>query len=276
MRLRFTKMHGLGNDFVVIDGISQKVRLSADKVRALADRNFGIGCDQVLLVEVPNSPDVDFCYRIFNADGSEVENCGNGARCFARFVRDRRLTGKNVIRVQTASGVMVLTVDEQDNVSVDMGVPILTPAEIPFNADNRAVVYPLSVGDHDISVSAVSMGNPHAVYVVDDVSSAPVASLGPLIESHPRFPRRVNAGFMQVLNAGAIKLRVYERGAGETLACGTGACAAVVAGRLRGILDEQVEVELPGGKLHIQWAGEGQPVIMTGPATSVFHGQVKI
>ena len=276
MRLRFTKMHGLGNDFVVIDGISQKIRLSADKVRALADRNFGIGCDQVLLVEVPNSPDVDFCYRIFNADGSEVENCGNGARCFARFVRDRRLTGKNVIRVQTASGVMVLTVDEHDNVSVDMGVPVLTPAEIPFSAENRAVVYPLTVGNHDISVSAVSMGNPHAVYVVDDVNSAPVASLGPLIESHPRFPRRVNAGFMQVLNAGAIKLRVYERGAGETLACGTGACAAVVAGRLRGILGEQVEVELPGGKLHIQWAGEGQPVIMTGPATSVFHGQVKI
>jgi diaminopimelate epimerase len=269
-------MHGLGNDFVVIDGISQKIRLSADKVRALADRNFGIGCDQLLLVEVPTSPDVDFCYRIFNADGTEVENCGNGARCFARFVRDRRLTGKNVIRVQTASGVMVLTVDENDNVSVDMGVPVLEPAEIPFTADNRAVVYPLTVGDHDISVSAVSMGNPHAVYVVDDVDSAPVESLGPQIESHPRFPRRVNAGFMQVINSGAIKLRVYERGAGETLACGTGACAAVVAGRLRGILDDNVDVELPGGHLNIQWAGEGQPVIMTGPATSVFHGQVKI
>ncbi|BFM19200.1 diaminopimelate epimerase [Gilvimarinus japonicus] len=276
MRLRFTKMHGLGNDFVVIDGISQKIRLSADKVRALADRNFGIGCDQLLLVEVPTSPDVDFCYRIFNADGTEVENCGNGARCFARFVRDRRLTGKNVIRVQTASGVMVLTVDENDNVSVDMGVPVLEPAEIPFTADNRAVVYPLTVGDHDISVSAVSMGNPHAVYVVDDVDSAPVESLGPQIESHPRFPRRVNAGFMQVINSGAIKLRVYERGAGETLACGTGACAAVVAGRLRGILDDNVDVELPGGHLNIQWAGEGQPVIMIGPATSVFHGQVKI
>ena len=276
MRLRFTKMHGLGNDFVVIDGISQKIRLSADKVRALADRNFGIGCDQLLLVEVPTSPDVDFCYRIFNADGTEVENCGNGARCFARFVRDRRLTGKNVIRVQTASGVMVLTVDENDNVSVDMGVPVLEPAEIPFTADNRAVVYPLTVGDHDISVSAVSMGNPHAVYVVDDVDSAPVESLGPQIESHPRFPRRVNVGFMQVINSGAIKLRVYERGAGETLACGTGACAAVVAGRLRGILDDNVDVELPGGHLNIQWAGEGQPVIMTGPATSVFHGQVKI
>ncbi|WP_049722853.1 diaminopimelate epimerase [Gilvimarinus polysaccharolyticus] len=276
MRLRFTKMHGLGNDFVVIDGISQKVRLSTDKVRALADRNFGIGCDQLLLVEVPSSPDVDFCYRIFNADGTEVENCGNGARCFARFVRDRHLTGKNVIRVQTASGIMVLSVDGDDNVSVDMGVPVLEPADIPFVADNRAVVYPLTVGDHEISVSAVSMGNPHAVYVVDDVDTAPVASFGPLIESHPRFPRRVNAGFMQILNSNAIKLRVYERGAGETLACGTGACAAVVAGQLRGILDEQVDVELPGGHLTIQWAGEGQPVLMTGPATNVFHGQVKI
>lgn len=276
MRLRFSKMHGLGNDFVVIDGISQKVRLSADKIRTLADRHFGVGCDQVLLVEVPTSPEVDFCYRIFNADGSEVENCGNGARCFARFVRERRLTGKSAITVQTASGTMVLRVDEHDNVSVDMGVPVLEPTEIPFSATNRAVVYPLSLSDHDISVSVVSMGNPHAVYVVDDVNSAPVDSLGPQIESHPRFSRRVNAGFMQVVSPDAIKLRVYERGAGETLACGTGACAAVVAGRLRGLLNQSVEVELPGGHLNIQWAGDGQPVIMTGPATHVFHGQVNL
>jgi diaminopimelate epimerase len=269
-------MHGLGNDFVVIDGISQKVRLSADKIRALADRHFGVGCDQVLLVEVPTSPEVDFNYRIFNADGSEVENCGNGARCFARFVRERRLTGKSTITVQTAAGIMVLRLDEHDNVSVDMGVPVLEPADIPFSADKRAVVYPLSVGEHDLSVSAVSMGNPHAVYVVDDVNSAPVASLGPAIESHPRFSRRVNVGFMQVLSPSAIKLRVYERGAGETLACGTGACAAVVAGQLRGLLKPSVDVELPGGHLNIQWAGEGQPVIMTGPATHVFHGQVNL
>lgn len=277
MRLRFTKMHGLGNDFVVIDGISQKVKLTPEKVRKLADRHFGVGCDQVLLVEVPDSPDVDFCYRIFNADGNEVENCGNGARCFARFVRDRRLTGKNEIRVQTASGQMVLKVQEDDQISVDMGIPRLAPADIPFLADAEAPDYPLELSNGDvITIGAVSMGNPHAVTLVSDVDTAPVNTQGPLIESHPRFPERVNAGFMQVCSRSEIRLRVYERGVGETLACGTGACAAVVSGIVRGLLDGRVTVHLPGGDLDIQWAGKGQAVIMTGPATNVFHGQVKL
>lgn len=277
MRLRFTKMHGLGNDFVVIDGISQKVKLTPDKVRKLADRNFGIGCDQVLLVEVPNSPDVDFCYRIYNADGSEVENCGNGARCFARFVRDRRLTGKSEIRVQTANGRMLLKVQNDDQVTVDMGVPRLEPAQIPFEADAQAAEYPLQLADgSQLIIGAVSMGNPHAVTLVDDVDTAPVEQQGPEVESHPRFPERVNAGFMQVCSRSEVRLRVFERGVGETLACGTGACAAVVSGILRGLLDSRVTVHLPGGDLDIQWAGPGQPVIMTGPAANVFHGQVKI
>lgn len=276
MRLRFSKMHGLGNDFIVIDGVSQKVRLGADKIRQLADRNFGIGCDQILLVEAPENPDVDFRYRIFNADGSEVENCGNGARCFALFVRDRKLTGKRTIKVETAGGLITLTVNQHDQVEVNMGVPRLTPAEIPFIAEQQLSCYAVDVADQSIDMSVISMGNPHAVILVDDVNTAPVAQLGPLIESHPRFPARVNVGFMQVLSKSALALRVYERGVGETLACGTGACAAVVAGRLRNLLDEHIEVFLPGGKLQISWQGAGYPVMMTGSATTVFHGQVKI
>lgn len=276
MRLRFSKMHGLGNDFVVIDGVSQKVRLTSDKIRQLSDRHFGIGCDQLLLVEAPDSPDVDFRYRIFNGDGSEVENCGNGARCFAVFVRDRQLTGKSLIRVQTAGGIMELQVTDQEDVVVNMGVPQLAPAAIPFVADHQAVTYPLDVNGQVLDISAVSMGNPHAVTLVEDVASAPVAELGPLIEYHPRFPQRVNAGFMQIVSADEINLRVYERSAGETLACGTGACAAVVAGRLRGLLNDKVKVNLPGGSLSIRWGGPGEAVIMTGPAVTVFHGQVKI
>ncbi len=276
MRLRFSKMHGLGNDFVVIDGVSQKVRLTPEKIRQLSDRHFGIGCDQLLLVEAPDNPDVDFRYRIFNSDGGEVENCGNGARCFAVFVRDRQLTGKKIIRVETAGGTIELTVTDTEDVIVNMGVPRTAPAAIPFQADQESITYPLEVAGHTIEISAVSMGNPHAVMLVDDVASAPVAELGPLVEHHPRFPQRVNAGFMQRVSADEIRLRVYERGAGETLACGTGACAAVVAGRLRGLLDNNVKVRLPGGSLHIRWDGPGQPVIMTGPAVTVFHGQVKI
>lgn len=276
MRLRFSKMHGLGNDFVVIDGVSQSVRLTPEKIRYLADRNFGVGCDQVLLVETPQRPDVDFRYRIFNCDGSEVENCGNGARCFAVFVRERKLTGKNIIKVETAGGLIELRVQQDEQVSVDMGVPRLEPAEIPFVADERARTYPLEVAGQTYEISAVSMGNPHAVLVVDNVKTAPVEELGPLIENHARFPARVNAGFLQVVSRNEINLRVFERGAGETLACGTGACGAVVAGRLRGLLDEKVKVNLPGGSLSIQWAGEGHPVIMTGPAVTVFHGQIKI
>lgn len=276
MRLRFTKMHGLGNDFVMIDAISQRVRLTPDKVRKLADRRFGIGCDQVLIVEEPDSPEVDFRYRIYNADGSEVENCGNGARCFANFVRERKLTGKKTIRVQTAGGPLVLKVGQDDQVQVDMGAPILEPARIPFNAGQQAISYPLSLNGQTVELSAVSMGNPHGVLLVDDVASAPVAELGPQLERHPDFPNKANIGFMQVLSRTEINLRVYERGAGETLACGTGACAAVVAGRLRNLLDSGVKVNLPGGSLTIEWDGQSGPVLMSGPTSQVFHGQVKL
>lgn len=276
MRLRFSKMHGLGNDFVVIDGISQSVRLTPEKIRQLSDRNFGIGCDQLLLVEHPENPDVDFRYRIFNCDGSEVENCGNGARCFAVFVRERRLTGKRKIKVETAGGLIELHVTDKGEVMVDMGIPRLIPQEIPFVADAKSATYVLDVDGQEFEISSVSMGNPHAVILVDNVNTAPVETLGPRVEHHTRFPQRVNVGFMQKISANEIDLRVFERSAGETLACGTGACAAVVAGRLRNLLNENVKVNLRGGSLHITWAGEGFPVIMTGPATTVFHGQVNI
>ncbi len=277
MRLRFTKMHGIGNDFVVIDGISQKVRLNNDSIRFIADRKFGVGCDQILLVEPPSQDDVDFRYRIFNADGSEVENCGNGARCFARFVRDARLTGKRIIRVETQGGIMTLEANNtNDDVTVNMGPPTLTPSDIPFTASAEAVTYPIEVGNQTLSIAAISMGNPHAVTIVNDINTAPILEQGAIIETHPLFPNRVNAGFMQIISRSEINLRVYERGAGETLACGTGACAAVVAGRLQELLNESVTVNLPGGKLHIHWAGNGHPVMMTGPATQVFHGQIRI
>jgi diaminopimelate epimerase len=283
MRLKFTKMHGLGNDFVVIDAISQNVHLTPEKVRQIADRHFGVGCDQVLLVETPENPDVDFRYRIFNSDGGEVENCGNGARCFAVFVRERKLTNKSIIKVETAGGDIELRVQTDEQVSVNMGVPRLVPAEIPFaapissNKETQTLVYPLKVDGQLYEISAVSMGNPHAVLIVDDVKTAPVAELGPLIEHHVQFPARVNVGFMQLVSKKEINLRVFERGSGETLACGTGACAAVVAGRLRGFLiDDIIKVNLPGGSLQIQWSGENHPVMMTGPATSVFHGQLRL
>ena len=276
MRLRFSKMHGLGNDFMVIDGVSQKVRLSPEKIRQLADRHFGIGFDQLLVVEAPESPEVDCRYRIFNSDGGEVENCGNGARCFAVFVRDRKLTGKNLITVETAGGMMTLQITENGEVCVNMGVPRLVPAEIPFDAEAQSVTYSLAVDGTTLEISAVSMGNPHAVTLVDDVATAPVEKLGPLVERHTRFPQRVNAGFMQVVSSDEINLRVFERGVGETIACGTGACADVVAGNLRGLIGNNVKVNLPGGSLRISWAGPGEPVMMTGPATTVFHGQVKI
>jgi len=276
VKIRFTKMHGLGNDFVVIDAIGQRIDLSADHVRRLADRRFGVGCDQVLLVEVPHNPDVDFRYRIFNADGSEVENCGNGARCFAKFVIDRKLTGKRTIVVETASGIMTLRLRDDGSVTVDMGEPCLTPESLPFTASEQASSYPLQLSDRQLEIGAVSMGNPHAITVVDNVDTAPVEAWGPEIESHADFPQRVNAGFMQVVSRQEINLRVYERGAGETLACGTGACAAVVAGRLRNLLDSKVKVNLPGGSLTIEWVGPGEHLLMTGPAANVFHGQVKI
>ena len=276
MKLRFSKMHGLGNDFVVIDAIRQRVDLTPDQVRFLADRHFGVGCDQLLVVERAQQPGVDFRYRIFNADGGEVEQCGNGARCFVRFVRDQGLTDKREIRVETKSGVITLTAADDINVTVNMGVPVFEPARIPFQSDSDAFVQTLDVAGSAVPITAVSMGNPHAVQVVADVDRAPVAQQGPLIESHPRFPARVNAGFMQVVDAHHIRLRVYERGAGETLACGTGACAAVVAGIVRNLLESPVRVSTRGGELNIAWAGEGQPVLMTGPAVTVFEADIHL
>jgi diaminopimelate epimerase len=276
MRLKFTKMQGLGNDFVVLDLVSQRCNLRTRHIRKLADRRLGVGCDQVLVVEPPEDPDVDFRYRIFNADGREVEQCGNGARCVARFVRDRRLTHRNHIRVETTGGQMQLRVHKDKQVEVDMGPPRLEPPDIPFAAPTRATAYPLEVGGRNVEIAALSLGNPHAVMLVEDVDHAPVAELGPLIESHERFPQQVNAGFLQVVSRNEIRVRVYERGVGETRACGSGACAAMVAGRLQDLLDEQVTVHLTGGDLEITWAGESHPVMMTGPATRVFEGSIQI
>lgn len=276
MKLKFTKMHGIGNDFVVIDAYSHSVSLNSTQIRQIADRHFGVGCDQLLLVERPTLPDVDFRYRIFNADGGEVEQCGNGARCFVRFVHDKGLTQKHAIRVETASGIISPKLEENGLVTVNMGAPHFALADIPFIADTLASTYVLDVADTAIEISALSMGNPHAVQLVDNVDTAPVAALGPLIESHPRFPQRVNAGFMQIVDAHQIRLRVFERGSGETLACGTGACAAVVAGIRSGHLQSPVKVSTRGGELNINWAGGENPVLMTGPAETVFEGEIEI
>lgn len=276
MKIRFTKMQGLGNDFVVLDAVRNNFVPTAAQARFLADRHFGVGCDQILVVEKPGRDDVDFGYRIFNADGGEVEQCGNGARCFARFVSEQGLSAKREIRVETRSGIITPRLETNGDVTVDMGAPRFAPADIPFQSDSDAMVQPLQVGGHRVDISVVSMGNPHAVQVVDDVDAAPVAGDGPLIESHPRFSLRVNAGFMQIVDRHAIRLRVYERGGGETLACGTGACAAVVTGIRRALLDSPVRVATRGGDLSIAWAGPGQPVMMTGPAVSVFSGEIEI
>jgi len=276
MKLAFTKMQGTGNDFVVLDAISQKVDLTPSQIRRLADRHFGVGCDQVLLVERPTVKGADFAYRIFNADGGEVEQCGNGARCFAVFVRDRGLTDKTEIAVQTLAGMIHPRLEADGRVTVNMGVPRFEPADIPFDAPRRANDYDLDVDGELVKVRVVSMGNPHAVQLVRDVERAPVAVQGPLIESHPRFPKRVNAGYLQIVDRRHVRVRVYERGAGETLACGTGACAAVVSGRVHGDLDETVEVSVHGGELTIRWAGEGEPVWMTGEANSVFEGTIDL
>ncbi len=271
MRLKFTKMHGLGNDFMVIDGVTQSVELNARDIEHWSDRHFGIGFDQLLLVEPPTRPDRDFRYRIFNADGSEVENCGNGARCFARFVLDQNLINRRNIRVETAGGDLELNVQEDGQVTVDMGRPRLRPEKIPFQAAERAILYPLNVADKTLQISAINIGNPHCVLRVDDVLTADVDTLGPAIESHPAFPQRVNAGFMQIIDRKNIRLRVFERGVGETLACGTGACAAVVAGIVNDWLDHTVSVTLPGGVLTIHWSGQGN-ILMTGPVSRVFEG----
>ena len=276
MLIKFTKMHGLGNDFMVVDMISQHAHLRPEQIRKLADRHFGIGFDQLLLVEPPGRPDVDFRYRIFNADGSEVEQCGNGARCFARYVIDNKLTPKSTVRVETKTGIIELTANPDGRVLVDMGEPRLQPAGIPFIAGQMAEEYSVEVNGEQVVISAVSMGNPHCVLLTDDIKTAPVESLGPLLESHERFPERVNVGFMEIIHRRFVHLRVFERGVGETMACGTGACAAVVAGQLRGLLDPKVEVKLPGGNLQIEWLGKGHSVMMEGPATKVFDGQVRV
>lgn len=276
MKLRFTKMQGAGNDFVVIDATRAPIPLSHAQIQHIANRYFGVGCDQLLMVESTTTPGVDFRYRIFNADGGEVEQCGNGARCFVRFVVEKGLTGKHEINVETASGVITLKLQEDGQVTVNMGAPRFAPAQIPFEAEQQATSYELPLVSETITVSAVSMGNPHAVMLVDNVHTAEVAALGPQIESHPQFPQRVNAGFMQVLNEHEINLRVYERGSGETLACGTGACAAAVSGIQLGTLQSPVKVHTRGGILTIQWAGGESPVLMTGPAKIVFDGEIEI
>ncbi len=275
-KLAFSKMHGLGNDFVMIDAVRQDIRLSADQVRWLADRHFGVGCDQLLVVEPAQAAGVDFRYRIFNADGGEVEQCGNGARCFARFVFEQGLSDKREIRVETQKGIITPRLEDDGNVTVDMGVPVLKPADVPFVSDSDAWVQPLDVAGTTVAITAVSMGNPHAVQVVADVDTAPVAEQGPQIAHHPRFPARVNAGFLQVVDEHNVRLRVFERGAGETLACGTGACAAVVAGILRGLVASPVRVATRGGELTIAWSGVGTPVMMTGPAVTVFTGELTL
>ncbi len=274
MHFHFSKMHGLGNDFMVVDCITQNVFFSQELIRRLADRHTGVGFDQLLVVEAPYDPETDFHYRIFNADGSEVEQCGNGARCFARFVRMKGLTNKYNISVSTKKGKMILSVEDDDEVTVNMGVPEFEPNKIPFKAKQQEKTYIMRAGDNTLFCGAVSMGNPHVVTVVDDVDTADVDTLGPLLESHERFPERVNAGFMQVVDRNHIRLRVYERGAGETQACGSGACGAVAVGILQGLLDENVKVSLPGGELDISWQGPGKPLFMTGPTTHVFDGQL--
>lgn len=283
MKIKFTKMHGAGNDFVVVDAIHQDIALTPAQWKFIADRRFGIGADQMLVVEKTDSEGIDFRYRIYNADGGEVEQCGNGARAFARFVSDKGLTAKRVIRVETMSGVIEPTLEDDGRVTVDMGAPVFAPEQVPFDpsglnskTEGDDALWPLDIDGKTSWISVVSMGNPHAVQIVADTEAAPVLTDGPLIERHPRFPKRVNAGFMQVVDRHNVNLRVFERGVGETLACGTGACAAVVAGIRRGLLDTPVAVQTHGGELVISWAGPGKPVMMTGPAVSVFEGEIEI
>ena len=279
MRLPFTKMHGLGNDFMVLDLISHPVSLSSEQIRQLADRQFGVGFDQLLLVEAPTQPDVDFNYRIFNCDGGEVEHCGNGARCFARFVLDKGLTARKEIRVRTRRGIIVLHVGEDDLVTVDMGTPDFTPASLPLRAqqaDSYTRDLTLDGSLQQVRFFAVSVGNPHAVILVDDIETAPVQTVGPALGTHPDFPQGVNVGFMQIVDRSNIRLRVFERGAGETRACGTGACAAVVCAHAAGLVGQEVTAHLRGGDLNIHWEGKGSPIIMRGPATSVFEGVIEV
>lgn len=275
MKLKFTKMQGLGNDFIVIDGINQSPSLDSEQLQLLADRHFGVGCDQILLIETAKG-DADFRYRIFNADGGEVEQCGNGARCFVRYVHDRGMTKKREIRVETLGGLIIPRLEANGEITVNMGTPKFEPQEVPFIAGKHAPTYPLDIDHRQVEISAVSMGNPHAIQLVADVNRAPVLAEGMLIERHPRFPQRVNAGYMQVMDRSHIRLRVYERGAGETLACGTGACAAVVTGINLGLLESMVKVSFRGGDLIVRWEGGTEPVWMTGPAVTVFDGEIDL
>ena len=276
MKVRFTKMHGAGNDFVVIDNLRQNLQLSSAQIRRLANRQRGIGCDQVLIVAPPDSPDADFRYHIFNADGSEAGQCGNGARCFARFVKEQRLSGKSQLSVQTPNGLMQLKTSPDGRISAEMGTPIFSPNAVPFTAEQEQLEYTVTVLGESVRLGVLSMGNPHAVVTVEDIHKAPVASLGAAIEKHPQFTNRVNVGFMQVVSKDEIKLRVFERGAGETLACGTGACAAVVYGIRKSLLNNAVTVHLPGGKLSVVWEGDDTAAWLSGPTASVFEGTINL
>jgi len=276
MLIKFTKMHGLGNDFVVIDGVRQHINLTTNAIKKLADRNLGIGCDQVLLIEPPRDKNIDFNYRIFNCDGSEVEQCGNGARCMGRYIADQQLSGKKTVLLQTKNRIMEVTTKPKNLVTANMGTPIFTPEEIPFISQQQDKLYSIEAGSQSFEIAALSVGNPHAVIQVENVETAAVAELGPMIQTHDQFPESVNVGFMQIIDRHNIKLRVYERGVGETQACGSGACAAAVAAIKQDLVESKVNLQLLGGKLSIEWPGEDQPILMTGPAETVFHGKIKL
>jgi diaminopimelate epimerase len=276
MLMKFTKMHGLSNDFVVIDGVRQHINLTTNAIKHIADRNLGIGCDQILLIEPPSDKTVDFNYRIFNCDGSEVDQCGNGARCMGRFIADQQLSGEKTILLQTKNRTMEVSATSKNQVTVNMGPPIFTPDDIPFKVVQQEKLYPLKVGTHNLNIAALSLGNPHAVIQVDDTDTALVNDIGPLVQEHSQFPESVNVGFMQIIDRQNIRLRVYERGVGETQACGSGACAAAVAAIQQNLVDTKVKLELLGGSLSVEWQGETTPILMTGPAETVFHGKIKL
>ena len=276
MLIKFTKMHGLGNDFVVIDGVRQHINLTTKAIKKLADRHLGIGCDQLLLIEPPSDKKIDFNYRIFNSDGSEVEQCGNGARCMGRYIADQQLSGKKIVLLQTKNRVMEVTTKAKNLVTANMGAPIFTPSEIPFICQQQDIKYSIESKSQTFDIAALSVGNPHAVIQVEDVNTAAVEEIGPLIQTNSQFPESVNVGFMQIVDRQTIKLRVYERGVGETQACGSGACAAAVAAIQQDLVDSRVNLRLLGGELSVEWCGEGQPILMTGPAETVFHGKIKI
>ena len=276
MQTRFTKMHGLGNDFVVLDAVRQSIRLTTDIVKRIADRNLGIGCDQVLVIEPPEDKNLDFNYRIFNCDGSEVEQCGNGARCIGRYISDQQLSGKKTVRIKTKNRVMEIHSNSKNMITANMGAPSFFPADIPLLSDQRSDLYNIDINNSNYQMAALSVGNPHAVLQVDKIDHADVEKIGPLVQEHSLFPESVNVGFMQVIDRQKLALRVYERGVGETQACGSGACAAAVAAIQQGLVENIVEIQLLGGKLTIEWQGEDQPILMTGPAETVFHGKIKL